>query len=226
MDRGTSSIGSLLSYLAFNIMPVFVDIALAVLYFSLAFDPLIALIVFSTMAFYIFFTILITEWRTKFRREMNDLDTSSKGRATDSLLNFETVKYFGNEKWEVQEYEKSILKYQVADWKSSSSLNLLNTAQNVVITLGLLSGLLICARRVQDHVLSVGDFVGFIAYLLQLYQPLNWFGTYYRVIQQNFVDMEKMLDLFQENNAISDSPDAVDLNLTSGSVTFGLLYLP
>jgi hypothetical protein len=220
MDRGTSSIGSLLSYLAFNILPVFVDIAFAVVYFIFAFDASIALIVFVTMLLYIFFTIWITEWRTKFRREMNDLDTASRGRAVDSLLNFETVKYFGNEKWEVEEYDKAIRRYQVADWKSSSSLNLLNSAQNAVITLGLLAGLLLCAKRVIDHQLSVGDFVAFITYLLQLYQPLNWFGTYYRVIQQNFVDMEKMLDLFEEGQSIQDAPDATELQLKKGSIQF------
>jgi ABC-type transport system involved in Fe-S cluster assembly fused permease/ATPase subunit len=220
MDRGTSSIGSLLSYLAFNILPVFVDIGFAVIYFVFAFDSAIALIVLVTMILYIFFTIWITEWRTKFRREMNELDTASRGRAVDSLLNFETVKYFGNERWEVQEYEDAIRKFQAADWKSSSSLNLLNTAQNVVITLGLLTGLLLCAKRVVDHELTVGDFVAFITYLLQLYQPLNWFGTYYRVIQQNFVDMEKMLDLFEEGQAIKDDPDAGELQLKEGAIRF------
>jgi ABC-type transport system involved in Fe-S cluster assembly fused permease/ATPase subunit len=220
MDRGTSSIGSLLSYLAFNILPVFVDIALAVLYFIFAFDAGIAVIVFITMILYIFFTIWITEWRTAFRRDMNDLDTASRGRAVDSLLNFETVKYFGNEAWEVKEYEKAILAFQVADWKSSASLNLLNTAQNVVITIGLLCGLLLCAKRVLEHKLTVGDFVAFITYLLQLYQPLNWFGTYYRVIQQNFIDMEKMLDLFEEGQAIVDAPDATEFHLSEGSIKF------
>ena len=224
MDRGTSSIGSLLQYLAFNILPVLVDIALAVIYFVWAFDATIALIVFVTMIFYIFFTIWITEWRTKFRREMNDLDAKARGRAVDSLLNFETVKYFGNEDWEVQEYDAAIREYQVADWKSSSSLNLLNTAQNVVITAGLFFGLVITGQRVVDHKLTVGDFVSFITYLLQLYQPLNWFGTYYRVIQQNFIDMEKMLDLFDENRAIADADDAVPFVLKSGSIKFDKVY--
>ena len=109
IDRGTASIGSLLSYLAFNILPVFVDIAVAVVYFVWMFDWSVALIVFVTMGLYIFFTIWITEWRTSFRREMNDKDQLSRGRAVDSLLNFETVKYYGNEDWEVEQYEKSIL---------------------------------------------------------------------------------------------------------------------
>lgn len=195
VDRGTSSIGSLLSYLAFNILPVFVDIGIAVVFFAYVFDLLMAGIVLSTMILYIGFTIWITEWRTRFRREMNDRDAASRGRAVDSLLNFEAVKYFTNEDWEVKEYERSILDYQKADWKSSASLNLLNTAQNLVITLGLFAGLYVCASRVLSGASSVGDFVAFVTYLLQLYQPLNWFGTYYRVIQQNFIDMEKMLEV-------------------------------
>ncbi|KAJ2993210.1 ATP-binding cassette sub- B member 6, mitochondrial [Globomyces sp. JEL0801] len=206
MDRGTSSIGSLLSYLLFNILPVFVDIGLAVIYLAVLYDWTISLIVLTTMILYIFFTITVTEWRTRFRREMNELDTFSRGRAVDSLLNFETVKYFGNEAWEVQQYKEAFLEYQKADWKSSASLNLLNTAQNLVITLGLLSGLLLCAKRVQDGVLTVGDFVGF--------------GTYYRVIQQNFIDMEKMLDLFDVDQTILDSPNAYPLPFESGHIRF------
>ncbi|KAI8822059.1 P-loop containing nucleoside triphosphate hydrolase protein [Fimicolochytrium jonesii] len=211
MDRGTSSIGSLLSYLAFNILPVFVDIALACIVFLITFDWAIATLVFVTMVLYIVCTIWITEWRTKFRRAMNEFDSAARAKAVDSLLNFETVKYYNNEQLEVKAYDEAIRKYQDADYKSSASLNILNSAQNVVITLGLLSGLLMCAKRVSDGQLTVGDFVAFLTYLLQLYQPLNWFGTYYRVIQQNFIDMEKMLDLFEEGEAIKDNPDATDL---------------
>jgi ATP-binding cassette subfamily B (MDR/TAP) protein 6 len=167
------------------------------------------------------FTIWITEWRTGFRREMNEKDASSRARAVDSLLNFETVKYYGNEQWEVSEYERSIIEYQRADWKSSASLNLLNTSQNMIITIGVFLGLLICGKRVVEKTLTVGDFVAFITYLLQLYQPLNWFGTYYRVIQQNFIDMEKMMELLELNESIRDDPDASALNLVDGEITFG-----
>ncbi|KAJ3043567.1 Homocysteine S-methyltransferase 1 [Rhizophlyctis rosea] len=220
MDRGTASIGSLLSYLAFNILPVFVDIGIAVVYFIITFDWAIGLIVFFTMALYVVCTIWITEWRTKFRREMNDLDSASRARAVDSLLNFETVKYYNNEAWEVKNYDDAIRRYQKADWKSSSSLNVLNTAQNLVITIGLMAGLLLCGKRVADGDWTVGAFVSFLTYLLQLYQPLNWFGTYYRVIQQNFIDMEKMLDLFEEHQAVQDAPDAKELDIKDGQIVF------
>lgn len=187
MDRGTSSIGSLLSSIAFNIVPVFVDIFLAFFYFVFMFDLTLAWIILATMATYIFFTVVITEWRTKFRREMNDLDSISRARSVDSLLNYETVKYFCNEEYELDAFEKSVLEYQKADYKSNATLPFLNTAQNFVISVGLFLGLTICAQRVYDSVFTVGDFVAFVTYLLQLYQPLNWFGTYYRSIQQVYL---------------------------------------
>ncbi|KAI9096206.1 P-loop containing nucleoside triphosphate hydrolase protein [Phlyctochytrium arcticum] len=229
MDRGTSSIGGLLSYLAFNILPVFIDIGLAVIVFLIAFDWSVALVVFITMVLYITCTIWITEWRSKFRREMNELDSASRAKAVDSLLNFETVKYYNNEKYEVNAYDEAVRKYQAADYRSSASLNILNTAQNSVITLGLLVGLLMTGKRVADGILTIGDFVAFLAYLLQLYQPLNWFGTYYRVIQQNFIDMEKMLDLFEEGEAVQDVPNAKELHVQQGKVVFdnvGFAYDP
>jgi ATP-binding cassette subfamily B (MDR/TAP) protein 6 len=201
-----------------------VDIGIAVIVFVWMFDWTLAMIIFVTMGSYIFFTIWITEWRTKFRREMNELDTVSRGRAVDSLLNFETVKYYGNEAWEVADYERSVIEYQKADWKSNASLNVLNTAQNVVITTGLFCGLWVAAKRVTVGTLLIGDFVAFVTYILQLYQPLNWFGTYYRAIQQNFIDMEKMLDLLESNESIKDSPDASELAChDGGNIKFGTL---
>ncbi|KAJ3066266.1 Homocysteine S-methyltransferase 1, partial [Quaeritorhiza haematococci] len=164
----------------------------------------------------IVFTIWITEWRTQFRRDMIDLDNASRSRAVDSLLNFETVKYYNAETYEVRAYDTAIRRYQAADWKSSASLNVLNTAQNGVITVGLLVGCLVCARRVVEGALSVGDFVLFLTYITQLYQPLNWFGTYYRVIQQNFIDMEKMLDLLKEGQSVKDAPNASELVIREG----------
>ncbi|KAJ3259021.1 ATP-binding cassette sub- B member 6, mitochondrial [Chytriomyces hyalinus] len=177
-SRDTSSVGSLLNAIVFNIIPIFVDIFIAVFWFIYMFDYLTGLIVLSTMVLYVTMTVVITEWRTK-------LDPPSRARAVDSLLNFETVKYYNNENYEVNLFEKSILEYQNADWKSSASLTLLNMAQNTVITVGLACGSLLCAGRVVGGELTVGDFIMFITYIVQLYQPLNFFGTYYRVIQQN-----------------------------------------
>lgn len=220
MDRGTSSIGSLLSSILFNIIPVFVDIGIAVVWFVYQFDVATGFIVFITMAVYVVFTIVITEWRTKFRREMNDLDSASRANAVDSLLNFETVKYYNNEAYEVGKFDKSIRAYQKADWRSQASLVALNSAQNATITLGLIAGSLLVASRVVDGDLTIGDFILFITYIIQLYQPLNWFGTYYRMIQQNFVDMESMFDLLEQNAAVKDSLDATELAVKDGGIIF------
>ncbi|KAJ3405358.1 ATP-binding cassette sub- B member 6, mitochondrial [Chytriomyces hyalinus] len=237
MDRGTSSVGSILNAVLFNIVPVFVDIFIAVVWFITLFDILTGAIVLATMVFYIAFTVAITEWRTKFRREMNtvsdvkdvvlkinfyvpQLDSQTRARAVDSLLNFETVKYYNNENFEVNRFETSLLEYQDAGWKFSASYNLVNMAQNSVITLGLTCGSLVCADRVVKGELSVGDFVMFIAYILQLYGPLNSFGGYYRMIQQNFVDMESMFDLLNENAAVKDDPFASEMKCFDGEIVF------
>jgi ATP-binding cassette subfamily B (MDR/TAP) protein 6 len=135
-------------------------------------------------------------------------------------MNFETVKYFGNENWEVSEYDKAINLYQKSELKSTSSLYLLNTIQNLIITSGLLCGIILSAKRVLEHSLTVGDFVSFVTYLLQLYQPLNYFGTYYRAIQTNLVDMEQMLELFDLENISIDSPEAVTLETCEGTISF------
>ncbi|KAI9352034.1 P-loop containing nucleoside triphosphate hydrolase protein [Obelidium mucronatum] len=220
MDRGNNSVGSLLSALLFNIVPVFIDIGIAVVWFIWSFDAVTGAIVFVTMTLYIILTVVITEWRTKYRREMNTLDSASRARAVDSLLNFETVKYYNNENYEVDRFAKSIDAYQVANWKSNASLTLLNTAQNTIITLGLLAGSLVCVRRVVDGDLTTGDFIMFITYIIQLYQPLNFFGTYYRAIQQNFIDMESMFDLLNENAAVTDAPNASEMTCNEGEIVF------
>jgi ATP-binding cassette subfamily B (MDR/TAP) protein 6 len=224
MEKGSSSISSLLSVLAFNIIPVFLDIGIAILYFIYAYDWIIAFIAFATMGLYILCTILITEWRTKFRRETNQLENQANAKAVDSILNFETVKYFNNETWEVDRYKDAILKLQNSDWKSQASLSMLNTSQNLIISTGLLAGMLLTAFRVSEKKVKVGDFVAFLAYLLQLYQPLNFFGTYYRMIQQYFVDMENMFDLFQVGQAIQDAPGAESLEYVAGKIEFKDVY--
>ncbi|KAG0180249.1 Homocysteine S-methyltransferase 1 [Apophysomyces sp. BC1034] len=220
MDRGTSSIVQLLSQILFQIFPAIAGIIVAVVYFTIAFSPLFGFIVFVTMAFYLFITIAMTEWRTKFRRRMIDLDNFARTKAVDSLLNFETVKYYGAEGFEINRYKNAILEYQQADWKSSVSLNLLNLAQNAVMSGGLLIGCLLAAYEVSQDRMKAGDFVTFIMYLLQLYAPLHWFGTYYRMIQANFIDMEKMLALFEEQQSVKDVPGAKDLAVKEGHIVF------
>ncbi|XP_031156309.1 ATP-binding cassette sub-family B member 6, mitochondrial [Sander lucioperca] len=220
VDRGTSSINNLLSYILFSILPTICDIIIAIIYFVSYFNIWFGLIVFTCMVLYLTCTILITEWRTKYRREMNNQDNNAKSRAVDSLLNFETVKYYCAEDYEVRCFEEAILKYQHCEWKSSASLALLNQSQNIIIGSGLLAGSLLCAYLVYEGQFQVGDYVLFGTYIIQLYTPLNWFGTYYRLIQSAFVDMENMLTLLTEQKEVRDSEDARDLQLTAGQVEF------
>uniref|UniRef100_A0A0U9HU18 ATP-binding cassette sub-family B member 6 n=1 Tax=Chrysomela populi TaxID=154003 RepID=A0A0U9HU18_CHRPP len=230
MDRGTDSINNLLSYIIFSIFPTIVDILIAVIYFIAAFNLWFGVIVFITMILYIIITILVTEWRTKFQRRMNLADNATKARSVDSLLNFETVKYYGAEQYEVDAFKEAILKYQDEEFKSSITLNILNTVQNIIICGGLLAGSLLCVHLVVDkHELKAGDYVLFATYIIQLYVPLNWFGTYYRAIQKNFVDMENMFDLLREEQEIIDAPGAGPLAIRRGAVEFNNVtfgYLP
>ncbi|KAF4533336.1 hypothetical protein B566_EDAN002733 [Ephemera danica] len=221
MDRGTDSINNLLNYILFSIAPTVIDILIAVVYFITTFNIWFGLIVFITMALYIIVTIAVTEWRTKYVRSMNLADNAQKARSVDSLLNFETVKYYGGEDYEVRCYKEAILEYQKEEWKSNATLNLLNTLQNVVISGGLLAGSLLCVHLVVHHQqLTVGDYVLFSSYILQLYVPLNWFGTYYRMIQKNFIDMENMFDLLNEEQEVIDAPGATELVVKRGAIEF------
>ncbi|XP_065416520.1 ATP-binding cassette sub-family B member 6 isoform X1 [Chrysemys picta bellii] len=172
------------------------------------------------MSLYLTLTIIITEWRTKYRRDMNSRDNEAKARAVDSLLNFETVKYYNAESYEVNRFNDAILKYQVSEWKVNASLALLNQTQNLIIGLGLLAGSLLCAYFVTETRFQVGDFVLFGTYIIQLYTPLNWFGTYYRMIQSSFIDMENMFELFNEEQEVKDEVNAGDLRFRSGRIEF------
>lgn len=152
---------------------------------------------------------------------MNLAENAQKARSVDSLLNFETVKYYGAEKYEVECFREAILKYQTEEWKSTITLNILNTVQNVIVCAGLLAGSLLCAWMVYAQKgLTVGDYVLFATYIIQLYVPLNWFGTFYRAIQKNFIDMENMFDLLREEQEILDPPGAPDLAVIRGGVDF------
>uniref|UniRef100_A0A8C7P751 ATP-binding cassette sub-family B member 6 n=1 Tax=Oncorhynchus mykiss TaxID=8022 RepID=A0A8C7P751_ONCMY len=202
IDRGTSSINSLLSYIVFSIFPTIADIVISIIYFITYFNAWFGLIVFVCMFLYLTLTIIITEWRTKYRRDMNTQDNNAKSKAVDSLLNFETVKYYNAENYEVNRFEDAILKYQISEWKTQASLAFLNQTQNLIIGSGLLAGSLLCAYFVQEGKFKVGDFVLFGTYIIQLYTPLNWFGTYYRMIQSSFIDMESMFKLFTEEEEV------------------------
>lgn len=224
IDRGTTSINSLLGYILFNIFPTIVDVILAIMYFVLAFNYIFGIITFMCMLFYLGITILITEWRTKYRRLQNRLDNQRNQTAVDSLLNFETVKYYAASDFEIGRYDKAIHSFQLAEFKSTASLNLLSCLQNITITVGFCVGSLLCAYCVVDDIdglkLTVGDYILFGTYITQLYGPLNWIGTYYRMIQQAFIDMENMFELLQEKPEINDPMGASGLVLHGGQIEF------
>uniref|UniRef100_A0A8C8JNQ6 ATP-binding cassette sub-family B member 6 n=1 Tax=Oncorhynchus tshawytscha TaxID=74940 RepID=A0A8C8JNQ6_ONCTS len=224
IDRGTSSINSLLSYIVFSIFPTIADIVISIIYFITYFNAWFGLIIFVCMFLYLTLTIIITEWRTKYRRDMNTQDNNTKSKAVDSLLNFETVKYYNAENYEVNRFEDAILKYQTSEWKTQASLAFLNQTQNLIIGSGLLAGSLLCAYFVQEGKFKVGDFVLFGTYIIQLYTPLNWFGTYYRMIQNSFIDMESMFKLFTEEEEVKDMVNAGNLLYKLGKVEFENVY--
>ncbi|KAM3857200.1 ATP-binding cassette sub-family B member 6 [Diretmus argenteus] len=224
IDRGTSSINSLLSYIVFSIFPTIADIVISIIYFITYFNAWFGLIVFVCMGLYLTLTIIITEWRTKYRRDMNLQDNAAKSKAVDSLLNFETVKYYNAESYEVNRFEDTILKYQASEWKTQASLAFLNQTQNLIIGSGLLAGSLLCAYFVTEGKFQVGDFVLFGTYIIQLYTPLNWFGTYYRMIQNSFIDMESMFKLFEEEEEVKDELNAGSLLYKLGKVEFENVY--
>ncbi|KAI8355949.1 hypothetical protein B0O80DRAFT_497478 [Mortierella sp. GBAus27b] len=219
-DRGVTSIVTLLSSLLFNILPCLIDIAVACVIMTRSFDIYFGIIVAVTMICYIYVTILLTDWRTRYRRESNALDNAVEARAVDALLNYETIKIFATEEYEVQKYTEAIHEYQKADRKSQYTLGILNLILNVVIQGGLALGCLLCAKRVVTREMSAGDFVMYYSYILQLYSPLTQFGTSYRSLQKNFIDMEKMLDLFKEPAEIQDPPEPKPLVMTGGEVVF------
>ena len=220
IERGTSAIESLLSFALFNILPTIIEITLVIVILWHMLNIWFALITLVTVVGYIGFTMLVTEWRLKFRREMNETDQEANTKAIDSLLNFETVKYFGNEQHEYHRYDSALKRYENAAVRSRTSLSMLNIGQALIISTGLTLVMYLAARGIVDKSLTVGDFVLVNTYLIQLYQPLNFFGFVYRSIKQSLVDMEKMFSLLNVEAEISDKPDAQPLQATGGAVEF------
>ncbi|KAI8994926.1 P-loop containing nucleoside triphosphate hydrolase protein [Pilobolus umbonatus] len=220
MDRGTTSVVTLINQLLFQIFPVLASIVIISVYSTYRYAPPFGFILLFTMTLYIYVTIRMSEWRSKFRRTTIEKDDAVQSRAVDSLLNFETVKYHNTEDFEIQRYKTAIMELQDADWKNIVTLNILNLIQNAIITSGLLMASLLFAWEVARDGLSSGDFVAFNMYMMQLYTPLHWFGAYYRITQSTFIDMEKMLIILEENQSIKDLPDAKELQVYDGHVVF------
>lgn len=220
IERGTKGIDFLLRFSLFNIFPTIIELVLVCVILAYAFDIRYSLITAGTVVIYMVFTFMVTEWRTRFRRQMNDLDTEANTKAVDSLLNYETVKYFGNEEHEAQRFDRSMKGYEGAAIKTTTSLALLNVGQTLIFSIGLTVLMLMAAQGIADGILTVGSFVMINAYLIQLYQPLNMLGTVYREIRQALIDMETMFALLQVPAEIKDKPNAPDLKVAGGELVF------
>ena len=220
IERGTRGISSLVSYTLFSILPTIVEITVVLGYLSFQYDIWFSGITVVALATYIIFTILITEWRTHFRRTMNDLDSKASTKAIDSLLNYETVKYFGNEEYEASRYDHGLQKYERAAVRSQTSLTLLNTGQSLIIAIAVTLILWRATLGVTNGSMTLGDLVLVNAFMIQLYIPLNFLGVLYREIKQSLADMEKMFALLDQHRDVADVSNAQALALSSAELTF------
>lgn len=220
IERGVRGIDFLLRFMLFNILPTLLEIFLISGIFWVEFGMTYALVTFACLVTYIYFTAAITDWRLKFRREMNDQDTKANSKAIDSLLNYETVKYFTNEAYESNRYDKALARYESAAVRSQLSLTLLNVGQSLIISVGLVIILLLAARGVAEGRFTIGEFVLVNSLLIQIYMPLNFLGFVYREIKQSLTDMEKMFEVIRTQADVQDHTDASPLQISSGSVSF------
>ena len=218
IERGVKGVDFLLRFLLFSNGPLVLELLLIGVILTILFDVWYLVVVAITIALYVWFTFAVTEWRVKLRREMNDQDTDANQKAIDSLLNYETVKYFGAEAREARRYDSAMAQYEIAALKTSYSLAFLNFGQSVLITGGLIGVMVMAAMGVQSGSLTVGDFVMVNAYMLQITLPLNFLGTVYREIRQSLVDMGEMFDLLEQPTEVADTPDAAPIKVNGGRI--------
>jgi ABC-type transport system involved in Fe-S cluster assembly fused permease/ATPase subunit len=220
IERGTRGISTLLSFMVFSVLPTLLEIALVTGFLIYKFDVWFGVITVGALLLYVALTFLISEWRTKHRRQMNEMDSKANTKAIDSLLNYETVKYFGNEHYEATRYDGNLQSYERAVVKSETSLGLLNAVQAGVIALAVSLLMWRAADGIVNGALTLGDLVMVNALLIQLYIPLNFLGVMYREIKQATVDMEKMFRLLGENREVEDKPGAPPLAVAGGAIRF------
>ncbi|WP_158967876.1 ABCB family ABC transporter ATP-binding protein/permease [Chachezhania sediminis] len=220
IERGVKGVEFLLRFVLFSVGPLILELVLVGIILTMMFDVWYLVIVAVTIAFYVAFTFIVTEWRVKLRRQMNDSDTEANQKAIDSLLNFETVKYFNAEQREAARYDVSMARYEQAALKTSYSLSFLNFGQTVFISAGLIAMMVLAAIGVQNGTLTVGDFVMVNSYMIQITVPLGFLGTVYREIRQALVDMGEMFDLLEQPAEIVDPEDAPDLKVAGGQIRF------
>jgi len=220
IERGVKGIEFVLAFMMFNIIPTLLEIGLVCAILWGLFDFWYALVTFATLVGYIVFTLVVTEWRIKFRREMNDRDAEANTKAIDSLLNFETVKYFGNEAHEAKRFDDSMRRYEEASVRNTVTLSYLNVGQACIISAGLILIMFMAGNEVVEKTMTVGDFVMVNAYLIQLYLPLNFLGFVYRQIRQSLTDMEVMFNVLEVPEEITDKMGAEALTVNGAEVQF------
>ncbi|MXR37786.1 ABCB family ABC transporter ATP-binding protein/permease [Craterilacuibacter sinensis] len=220
IERGTKGIGFLLNFTVFNILPTLIEIALVIGILLARYDVWFAIVSFATIAVYITFTLLVTEWRTVFRRSMNELDSKANSKAIDALINYETVKYFGNEGVEAARYDAGLAAWEKSAVKNQVSLSMLNAGQGVIIAFGVTAVMVMAAQGVVGGTMSVGDVVLVSAFLTQLWSPLHFLGFVYREIRHSLADMERMFSLLDEGAEVDDAANAEVLDTRSASVRF------
>ena len=220
IERGTRAVHALVSYSLYSILPTLIEVALVLTLLAVQFDSLFAWITVAALVVYVAFTFKITEWRTQFRREMNEMDSKAHTKAIDSLLNYETVKYFNNEPWEARRYDESLERLRKAALKSQTTLSILNTGQQLIIAVALVLMLWRATQGVVDGRLTLGDLVMINAFMIQLYIPLNFLGVIYREIKQALTDLDKMFGLLEREREVADAPGAPELQVATGRVRF------
>jgi ATP-binding cassette subfamily B protein len=218
IERGVRGIESLISYSLYSVVPTLIEVALVLSILAVKFDVWFAGITLVALALYIVFTIQVTEWRTQYRRQANEFDSAAHAKAVDSLLNYETVKYFNNEAFEAARYDKSLEALRLARLKAQTSLSLLNTGQQLIIAVALVGMLWRATQGVVDGRMTLGDLVMINAFMIQLYIPLNFLGVLYREIKQSLTDLDRMFTLLEKEREVADAPNAPALQL-SGSPT-------
>lgn len=220
LERGTRSVSTILNYLVFSIIPMLVEFVLVAIILLTQYDIVFTLVTFGTVAIYVGFTLAITEWRMEYRHVMNRLDSQANNQAFDSLINYETVKYFGNEPLELRRFDSTLSSWEENAVKSQTSMSLLNFGQGGIIAVGVTLVMLFAASGVVDGSMSIGDLVLVNAFLLQLFIPLNFLGMVYRQIKYSLADMDLIFKLLDQKPEITDAPDAVALKLDGGEIGF------
>jgi ATP-binding cassette, subfamily B, heavy metal transporter len=215
IERGTRAVRTLIGFTIFNIGPTLIEMALVLTLLAVKFDAWFAWITLAALIIYITFTVTVTEWRTQFRKKMNELDGAAHTRAIDSLLNYETVKYFNNEEFEAKRYDENLEKFRAASVKSQTTLSILNTGQQLIIGIALVSMLWRATQGVVDGRMTLGDLVMVNAFMIQLYIPLNFLGVIYREIKQSLTDLDKMFTLLEREREIADLPNAQKLVIST-----------